>query len=214
MSNSHSFCGICDIRHISKPSEVWCPQCEEGLCTECIEHHSLVKLSRNHTTIPIEEYMKWPSYVLEIKEHCDEHHEQFSLYCKEHECPCCRICIVENHGDCKNATIMEKIIKNVKTSTMFTDIEYLIKEMIEIIGKIRQNRETNSSGVKEQKRLIENEIQELRTQINTHLDKLQENLMSELNEAEIQVTDETRELLVSLDEKQKELTEYQTNMLT
>jgi hypothetical protein len=31
MSSSPSFCGICDIRHISKPSEVWCPDCEEGL---------------------------------------------------------------------------------------------------------------------------------------------------------------------------------------
>jgi hypothetical protein len=30
--------------------------------------------------------------------------------------------------------------------------------MIEIIGKIRQNRETNSSGVREQKIIIENEI--------------------------------------------------------
>jgi DNA-binding beta-propeller fold protein YncE len=85
--------------------------------------------------------------------------------------------------------------------------------MIETIGKIRQNRGTNSSSVKEQKRIIENEIQELRTKINTHLDKLQENLMTELDESEKQVTDETRELLVSLDEKQKELTEYQTNIV-
>jgi hypothetical protein len=96
---------------------------------------------------------------------------------------------------------------------MFKDIEYLIKEMIEIINKIRQNRKTNSSGVKEQKRLIENEIQELRTIINTHIDKLQENLMTELTEAEKQVTDETRELLVSVDEKQKELTKHQTNVV-
>jgi hypothetical protein len=108
---------------------------------------------------------------------------------------------------------MEEIIKNVKTSNMFTDIEHLIKEIIEIISKIRQNRKTNSSGVKEQKRLIENEIQELRTTINTHLDKLQENLMKELTEADKHVTEETRELLVSLDEKQKELTEHQTNMV-
>jgi sugar lactone lactonase YvrE len=85
--------------------------------------------------------------------------------------------------------------------------------MIETIGKIRQNRETNSSSVREQKRIIENEIQELRTKINNHLDRLQENLMTELDEAEIQVTGETRELLVSLDEKQKELTEYQTNIV-
>jgi hypothetical protein len=37
--------------------------------------------------------------------------------------------------------------------------------------------------------------------------------MKQLTEVEKQVTDETRELLVSLDEKQKELTEYQTNVV-
>ena len=213
MSTSPSFCGMCDNRHISKPSEVWCRDCEEGLCTGCIEYHSSVKLSRGHTTIPIAEYQKLPSYVLKIKEHCNEHQEKFNLYCKEHECPCCRICSVKNHSDCKNVAIMEEIIKNVKTSSMFNETEHLIKEMIDTIGKIRQNRETNSSSVREQKRIIENEIQELRTQINNHLDKLQENLMKQLDETEIQVTDETRELLVSLDEKQKELTEYQTNIV-
>ena len=213
MSTSPSFCRMCDNRHISKSSEVWCRDCEEGLCTECIEYHSLGKLSRSHTTIPIAEYQKLPSYVLKIKEHCNEHQEKFNLYCQEHECPCCRICIVKNHSDCKNVAIIEEIIKNVKTSTMFTETEHLIKELIDNIGKIKQNRETNSSSIKEQTRIIENEIQEMRTKINNHLDRLQENLKTELDAAEIQVTDETGELLVSLDEKQKELTKYQTNIV-
>ena len=107
----------------------------------------------------------------EFKQRCDEHHEKFNLYCREHECPCCRMCIVENHGDCNNVTVMEKIIKKVKTSTIFTEIEHLIKEMIETISNIRQNRDTNSSAVKEQKPIIENAIHELRTKINNHLDK-------------------------------------------
>ena len=213
MSSSPSLCGMCDNRHISKPSEVWCRECEEGLCTECTEYHSSGKLSRGHTTIPIAEYRNLPSYVLEINEHCSEHHEKFSLYCREHECPCCRICIVENHKDCKEVAVLENITKNVKTSSMLKEVEHLIKEMIENISKIRQDRDTNSSGVKEQKRITENGIQELRTKINNHLDRLQENLMTELDEVEKQVTDETREILVSLDEKQKELTEYQTNIV-
>ena len=213
MSIPPSFCGMCENRHISKPSEVWCRECDEGLCTECIEYHSSVKLSRGHTTIPIAEYHKLPSYVLEIKEHCNKHHEKFNLYCKEHECPCCGICNVENHKDCKEVTVLGNITKNVKTSTMFNETEHLIKEMFENIGKIRQNRETNSSSVKEQKRIIQNEIQELRTKVNNHLDRLQENLMKELIELEKQVTEETRELLVSLDEKQKKLIEYQTNIV-
>jgi hypothetical protein len=143
MSSSPSFTGMCHNRHISKPSEVWCRECEEGLCTECTEYHSSGKLSRGHTTIPIAVYRKLPSYVLEIKEHCNEHHEKFSLYCKEHECPCCGICIVENHQVCKEVAVLDNIIKNVKTSTMFNEIEHLIKDMIENIGKIRHNRDTN-----------------------------------------------------------------------
>jgi len=213
MSCSPSFCRMCDNRHKSKPSEVWCRECEEGLCTECTEYHSSWKLSRGHTTIPIAEYRNLPSYVLEINEYCAEHQEKFSLYCREHECPCCGICIVENHNDCKEVAVLENITKNVKTSSMLNEVEHLIKEMIENIGKIRKNRDTNSSGVKEQKQIIENEIQELRTKINNRLDKLQEDMMTELDGAEQQVTDETRELLVSLDEKEKELTEYQTNIV-
>ena len=84
MSSSPSTCGICDLCYISKLSEVWCPDCEEGLCTECLEHHRLAKPSRNHTTIPISEYRTLPSYVLEINELCNEHHEKFILYCKDH----------------------------------------------------------------------------------------------------------------------------------
>jgi hypothetical protein len=73
--------------------------------------------------------------------------------------------MLENHRDCKEVTVLENIIKNVKTSNMFNEIEQLIDELIETIGKIRQNRETNTSAVKEQKILVENEIQELRTTI-------------------------------------------------
>jgi WD40 repeat protein len=121
--------------------------------------------------------------------------------------------MVETHRDCIDVTILENLIKDVKTSDIFNEIEQLISEMTETIGNIRQNRETNSGAVREYKIIVENEIQELRTKINNHLDKLQENMMKELTEAQKKITNETRELLVSLDEKQKELTEYQTNVV-
>jgi WD40 repeat protein len=121
--------------------------------------------------------------------------------------------MVETHRDCLAVSILQNIIKDVKTSDIFNEIEQLINEMIEIIGKIRQNRETNSCAVTEQKIVVGNEIRELRTRINNHLDKLQDDLMKELTETENQITDETRDLIVSLDEKQKELTEYQANVV-
>ena len=213
MSSSPSFCGICDIRHISKPSDVWCPDCNEGLCAECLDNHILAKPCRNHTTIPIAEYRKFPSYILEINEQCSEHNRQLQLYCKVHGCPCCGICMIETHRDCMNVAILENIVKDVKKSDVFNEIDELITEMTETIAKIKQNRETNSSGIKEQRIIVENEIRELRTKINNHLDKLQEDLMKEFTEAEIKNTEKTQELLLSLSVKQEELSDHKTNIV-
>jgi hypothetical protein len=51
--------------------------------------------------------------------------------------------------------------------------------------------DTNSGTVTEQKRIIENEIRELRGKINNHLDKLQGDLLNELTEAVTIVTRQT-----------------------
>ena len=213
MTSSPSTCGICDVRHISKPSDVWCPECDQGFCIDCTGYHCLFSASRNHSTIPISEYQKMPSFVLEIRAFCNEHNERLQLYCKEHGCPCCRICIVENHSECKGLDILENIVTNMKTSHDISETEQIIDEMIENIHKIRQNRENNSGTVAEQKGVIEQQIRELRGQINYHLDKLQEDLLNELTEDETIVTRRTSALVVSLDEKQNELNEYKTNMV-
>ena len=213
MSRSPSVCDLCDIRHIYKQSELWCSECDEGLCVDCAEHHSLSKASRNHKTIPISEYRKLPSHVLKISEFCSEHDERFQIYCQKHACPCCGICIVESHNKCQDITVLEDVVQGVKSSHMFKEIESLIDEMIGNVGKIRKNRESNSAAVTEQKQMIESEIRELRTKVNNHLDKLQEDLMKELTEAETTITEKTCELMASLDEREKELTEYQTNVV-
>jgi hypothetical protein len=120
---------------------------------------------------------------------------------------------VENHSECKGFALLENIVKNMKTSHDISETEQIIDGMIENIHKIRQNRDNNSGTVTEQKRLIEQQIRELRGEINNHLDKLQEDLLNELTEAETIVTRRTSALMVSLDEKQKELNEYKTNMV-
>jgi methyl-accepting chemotaxis protein len=87
-----------------------------------------------------------------------------------------------------DVAVLKNIVKDVKTSDVFNEIEQLINEITEAIGKIRQNRQTNSNDVREQKIIVENGIWEVRTKIDNHLDKLQENLMKELSEAENKIT--------------------------
>jgi hypothetical protein len=47
-----------------------CPECEEGLCSECLNHHSVSKCTKSNEVISIENYHKLPQSVSKIVQHC------------------------------------------------------------------------------------------------------------------------------------------------
>ena len=47
-------CVICEAQHITKHADHWCPECDEGLCADCENHHKISRGTRNHGIISIE----------------------------------------------------------------------------------------------------------------------------------------------------------------
>ncbi|XP_071123538.1 uncharacterized protein [Mytilus edulis] len=206
MSISFDNCGICNLRHIWKLSVNWCSDCDEGLCQDCSGHHSLSKLSRNHSVVPIAENKKLPSFVENIKLHCDEHDEKYLLFCKEHnECVCRKCVITEKHGECKEMIPIEDVIKNSKTSAAFTEIESSLHELKANFGLILENRQKNLCSFSASKNLIESEISAIRKQINHHLDLVQDNVKAELNKAVENSTKKIQIVIASLKKHQIEI---------
>ncbi|CAC5406934.1 unnamed protein product [Mytilus coruscus] len=212
MATSSQSCGVCDLRHITKPSIVWCTECDEGLCTGCQEHHSLSKSSKRHNVISIIEYQKLPTDVQKITQYCSKHDEKFQIYCKKHECPCCSKCLVESHTECWDIVNLDDVIHNVKTSNALFEIEETLVEVAENLQKICQLKQDNRSTLKKKKMEIEKEIKKTRTKINNHLDKLQENLMKQVYEVEEKENLKIYQLVSSLEIKEKEIAEYQRNI--
>ncbi|XP_071121527.1 uncharacterized protein MAL8P1.12-like [Mytilus edulis] len=213
MAASSQSCGVCDLRHIKKPCIVWCTECDEGLCSDCKEHHSLSKSSRSHSVIPIAEYQKLLADVLKITQYCTSHDKKYQFYCQKHECPCCSTCIVECHKECREIAELEKIIRNAKSSNAMCEIEESLVEIADNLKKIRQHQQVNLSKFKEKRKEIEKEIKKSRIQINNHLDKLQEDLMKQLNELEEKENSKICQLIASLEQKEKEIGECQNSLL-
>lgn len=212
MATSFLVCGICDLRHISKPSVVWCSECDEGLCEDCKEHHTLSKSSRNHSVIAVSDYQKLPSNILKITLTCSEHNEQYQMYCKKHESPCCRRCISENHNSCKEICPLEDVIHNVKTSSAFREIEQTLKEVAENHERIMQNRKENLKSLKDLKGKIQIEILQIRLKINSHLDQIQDSLIKKLDETEERECKKICNLLKPLEKNEQEIKECQSDI--
>ncbi|CAC5395524.1 unnamed protein product [Mytilus coruscus] len=209
MAESRDFCGVCTLRHVSKSSVVWCTESDEGLCTECQEHHSLSKSSRNHDTIPVTEYQKLPSDVLSISQYCDKHNEKYQIYCNKHECPCCSNCIVESHNECVDIVKLGDVIRNAKTSNAFYEIEQTLAEVLENIKKIRENRQDNLKTLSKERTMIEHEIEQTRKTICNHLDKMKRDIIKELYEVEKQENKEICQFIKVLEEKENDVAESQ-----
>ncbi|CAC5396343.1 unnamed protein product [Mytilus coruscus] len=189
-------CSVCNQRQITKPSVVWCSECNEGLCEDCREHHSLSNATKNHETVPIAKYIKLPAEVLQVAQFCQIHNEKYELFCRKHDCPCCKKC-VETHNKCKD-------LRNIKSSEAFLEIE-----VADNIKRMRINREENLASIGEKRKAIKIEVQNFRTKINERLDNLQNDIMKEIKTVEERESKKIRQLLNTLIQKEKEIFKYQ-----
>ncbi|CAG2248364.1 unnamed protein product [Mytilus edulis] len=88
----------------------------------------------------------------------NRHNEKYVLFCKKHDCPCCKKCVVDSHMECKELTDIDDITRNIKSSNA---CDTILKDL-----KTREEEESNK----------------------------------------------IRQLLKSLNDKEKDITEYQTNI--
>ncbi|XP_071127596.1 putative leucine-rich repeat-containing protein DDB_G0290503 [Mytilus edulis] len=206
MATSSNSCGICNLRHISKPTLVWCSDCNEGLCDDCKEHHSLLKATRDHNIIPFAEYQKLPSFITNIAMHCNEHDEKYLLFCKKHDQLLCRKCVIsETHRECKEISTFEDVVLNAKKSVAFTEIESSLQELKENMSLILEDRQKNLSTISVSKEKLRSQISAFRQQINHHLDEIQDHFIAALNKTVENSTQQINDFMASLEEKQREI---------
>ncbi|XP_071178713.1 E3 ubiquitin-protein ligase TRIM71-like [Mytilus edulis] len=212
MSSKVTECGVCNYRKISKPSVVWCSECDEGLCEECKEHHTASKATRSHSIVLQSDYQKLPSDILKFTTTCLEHDEKYVIFCKKHDSPCCSRCVVETHNDCKDLNAIDDVIKNVKSSSAFLEMEQMLTELSENLQKIRKDRQLNIESLTENRTKIEKEFQQTRSLIDKHLDKLQESLIKELYDTEEKESTKIKNIISSIQENERKITECKSTL--
>ena len=72
--------GICEAQHVTKNADQWCPECGEGLCSDCENHHQITMSSKNHCGISMEYYHKLPTSISEIRYHCEYHGMKYTHF--------------------------------------------------------------------------------------------------------------------------------------
>ncbi|CAC5426504.1 unnamed protein product [Mytilus coruscus] len=179
-TSQQHLCDVCMNQHITQTAIIYCPECEENFCEKCKIHHEFAKATKKHEIISIENVLRLPKFVQDIKINCSQHDERFVLYCDTHEVRCCTQCLHDAHAGCRNLTSFQKVIQNIKESSLCVDLETTLSDLMTNLTNIIEDRTANLQDLEEQKTRCKKKIKAHREAINTYFDELETDLMDNL----------------------------------
>ncbi|CAG2231703.1 unnamed protein product [Mytilus edulis] len=202
-------CGPCIEGKVNTKADIWCYNCDEGLCSTCSGHHKRSKGTRDHKIIGIKSYK--PS-VQVIETQCDKHGQQLNLYCPSHLMPCCDQCISKSHSKCTGIKSLASVVEKTKIEKSKESVEKEINSILQLLGKIVNNKSQNIKRGEQEYESIKEFIVKIRNEIDKHLTHLEKKICSEadtiLNEEKSKATD----LITEIEEKQKNLKKMQDQL--
>ncbi|CAG2249100.1 unnamed protein product [Mytilus edulis] len=175
-SSKPILCGSCHKGEVTTKADIWCYNCDEGLCSTCLSHHKRFKATCDHKTIDIKSYK--PS-IQAIKTECDKHGQQLNLYCPGHLMPCCDECISTSHSKCMGIKSLSGVVEKTKIEKLKETVKTDISSLLNVLNKLISNKSENIKTGEIQCVSIKKSITEIRKEINKHLDHLEKKLCQE-----------------------------------
>ncbi|XP_052085926.1 uncharacterized protein LOC127723380 [Mytilus californianus] len=197
------FCDICLQLNVTRVASVWCSECVEKKCEECEEKHQVQKATRHHETIAIKDFQLLPDSISNIRQECEVHKEKFEFYCQIHCLPLCKLCITGQHKECNELKPLQEIVKNVKKSVAFQDLENRVKYVLEIVRKVVKVEHENKTHIEGKHAEFIDEVECVKTIVNNHLDLLKQEIFNQLTVHQ----ENTKSVIKNLNEMQSSVGE-------
>ncbi|CAC5396808.1 unnamed protein product [Mytilus coruscus] len=206
------FCSLCIEDDDNNAAFKWCTECETFLCIDCYIHHSKNKASKQHKTLPSNEYKKLPHFIINTVNRCPDHNQRYQLYCRNHSSACCLQCFTEKHQNCKDLKRLHDILNEMKSSVSISRLEKDLSNVVENCELVVTYLGTRLSRIREQKTKGIHEIQHIRKSINERLDKLEQNMTRELNQEYTKLTAKTEKLINQVETKNSQIKDLKEDL--
>ena len=175
-------CDPCQTRNITKTSVSWCMECEEELCTECTEHHTALKMARNHHVVDLKLKKSYASLLKKSSLVCEQHKDcDVEYFCVDHDELCCRDCLAKTHKSCGNTISLDSASKGAKQSQLFSDCQEQLTIIKQTYKSILKYREENVNGIKDDKEKIKENMKKLKEKLIQRIKQVEKELTNKLD---------------------------------
>ncbi|XP_052071258.1 transcription intermediary factor 1-beta-like [Mytilus californianus] len=204
-------CGHCQREEVNTVADIWCTNCDEGLCSTCSGLHVRFKPTGDHKTIDIK---RFKPHIGSIKTECDKHNQQFNFYCPIHLMPCCDKCISNHHSECTGIKRLASAVQEANIEQSKQSVDKEISSILLLLNKMANEKLRNIINGEQQHKNIKESISKIREGINKHLDRLEAELYKEAATVWSEEKSNLTCSITEIEEKKKNLKEIQDDVHT
>lgn len=90
-------CTPCSSRNLNTEALSYCKDCGKQFCNECLQYHN--KVLDWHRVLGKDAVQNWGEVKhVTANVMCDDHPgKELEMFCADHDCLCCHICVNINH---------------------------------------------------------------------------------------------------------------------
>ncbi|XP_071172820.1 E3 ubiquitin-protein ligase TRIM45-like [Mytilus edulis] len=136
VARKEKLCMICERLDITSNATFICTDCSDTLCDTCQKYHKANKATCNHDIIPVSQLSDDGILPKAFKNICTKHSKNFILFCRDHDVPCCLLCLSVDHRKCDKIISVEEAAKMYCSSLRFEDLQIDLKNVSDDINTL------------------------------------------------------------------------------
>ncbi|VDI20781.1 Hypothetical predicted protein [Mytilus galloprovincialis] len=183
------FCGTCGRRSKSTKAVKYCTDCEDGLCSDCVDFHGSIKSCASHHVIDVKVIDGNPVVVIRS---CEVHPDMvLEYFCADHDTLCCRSCMASDHRSCDKLLPIEVAAKGVKRSTMYEEINNDVRILKTAVNDLEDKKRKGMLSLNDSKEIVQQEVTNLKKQLQKRIQEMEKALMSEIDKMHTNLSKES-----------------------
>ncbi|XP_063397812.1 E3 ubiquitin-protein ligase TRIM45-like [Mytilus trossulus] len=171
-------CGICSRRSRSTKAVKYCTDCEDGLCTECLDFHGHIKSFDTHHIIGID-VIEGTSFI--VNKSCKVHPDMvLEYFCSHHDTMCCQSCMGSDHRSCDKVLPIRVSAKGVKSSTMYEEMVKDVTLLNSAVNELEDKKKRSIVRLKDSKKNVQQDGKNFKALLLKRIEEIEATFTSEI----------------------------------
>lgn len=185
----------------------WCLQCNDPLCNDCKRHHQVLKATKHHDILSLDEYKSVSKVMDNVSSTCTRHsgNNQFTYFCRSHDEPLCTSCRETDHKSCLDVGKLEDFASNVKSSFLCEDLHGRVSKTLENLKSLPQDIKSKLHGIDTEGRNLKTLVLKTTENAVKHIKSLEKSILAEYAKVSEQEQTKLRRVEESIADKKSKV---------